>query len=45
MDIAGKYRVMNIPTFIFFKKGQVVETHVGGMSANDLEAKILSHLE
>ena len=45
MDIAARYHVMNIPTFIFFDKGQVVETYVGGMSANDLEAKILSHLE
>ena len=44
MEVAQKYHVMNIPTFIFFDKGQVVETHVGGMSAGDLEAKILSHL-
>lgn len=44
MDIAQKYRVMNIPTFIFFKNGEAVETHIGGMSANDLEAKIQSHL-
>jgi len=44
MEVAQKYHVMNIPTFIFFDKGQVVETYVGGMSAGDLEAKILSHL-
>ena len=44
MDIAQKYRVMNIPTFIFFKNGEAVETHVGGMSASDLEAKIQQHL-
>ena len=44
MDIAQKYRVMNIPTFIFFKNGEVVETHVGGMNASELEAKIQQHL-
>lgn len=44
MDIAQKYRVMNIPTFIFFKNGEAVETHLGGMSAADLEAKIQQHL-
>lgn len=44
MDIAQKYRVMNIPTFIFFENGAVVETHIGGMSAADLEAKIQQHL-
>lgn len=44
MDIAQKYRVMNIPTFIFFKNGEAVETHIGGMSAGDLEAKIQQHL-
>ena len=44
MAISEKYQVMNIPTFIFFDKGEVVEKYVGGMSAADLEAKILSHL-
>lgn len=44
MDIAQKYRVMNIPTFIFFKNGKAVETHVGGMSAAELEAKIQQYI-
>ncbi len=44
MDVAQKYGVMNIPTFIFFKNGEVVEKHVGGMSASDLETMIQSHL-
>lgn len=38
--IAQKYRVASIPTFIFFKGGQAVATHVGAMSAGDLETKI-----
>lgn len=44
MEIAQKYHVEHVPTFLFFDKGQVVETHVGGMSANDLDAKIQAHL-
>ncbi len=40
LDIAQKYRVMSIPTFIFFKDGQAVETAVGGMSKAELENKI-----
>lgn len=40
MEISQKYNVRNIPTFIFFKEGQPVNTHVGGMSAADLEKLI-----
>lgn len=40
LDIAQKYRVMSIPTFIFFKGGEAVDTIVGGMSKNELENKI-----
>lgn len=40
MDIAQKYRVMSIPTFMIFKNGQAVETAVGGMPKNELENKI-----
>lgn len=40
MEIAQKYHVMNIPTFIFFKNGEPAVTYVGGMTAADLEAKI-----
>lgn len=40
MDIAQKYKVMSIPTFIIFKNGEAVETKVGSMSKNELEEKI-----
>ncbi len=40
VEIAQKYRVMSIPTFVFFKQGEVVATAVGGMSKNDLAQKI-----
>lgn len=42
MDIAQKYHVMSIPTFMIFKKGQAVETMVGGMPKTELEAKLQS---
>ena len=44
MEIAQKYRVASIPTFIFFKNGEAIATFVGGMSASELEAKIQQFL-
>lgn len=43
-EIAQKYRVASIPTFVFFKNGEVTATFVGGMSANELETKIQQNL-
>lgn len=40
MDIAQKYRVMSIPTFIIFKDGQPIETNVGAMSRDELDSKL-----
>ena len=37
---AREFRVMSIPTFIFFKDGKAVETLIGAVSKNELEAKI-----
>ena len=37
MDIAEKYRVMNIPTFLIFKDGQEKERIVGAVSKNELK--------
>ena len=45
LDIAQRYRVMSIPTFIFFHKGQVEDTVIGGMSKSQLEAKIKEFIE
>ena len=39
-DTASKYHVMSIPTLIFFKKGQLVEQTVGGVSGKTLRSKI-----
>ena len=45
MEIAQKYRVMHIPTFILFKDGQAVDTHVGSLSKAELESKLQAAAE
>ena len=40
MDIAEKYRVMNIPTFLIFKDGQEKERIGGAGSKNELKNKL-----
>ena len=44
MEISDRYQVRNIPTFIFFQNGQPVDTHIGGMSAAELEEKIKAYI-
>ncbi len=41
---AQKYKVMSIPTILLIKNGQVVETVVGAVPKQQLEAKIQSVL-
>lgn len=41
---AQKYRVMSIPTLLIIKNGQVVDTVVGAVPKQQLEAKINSVL-
>lgn len=41
---AQKYKVMSIPTILLIKDGQVVETLVGAVPKQQLEAKIKSVL-
>lgn len=40
IEIAQKYKVMSVPTFIIFKKGEPVETMMGSMPKTELEEKI-----
>ena len=39
-EIAMRYRIMNIPTLLFFKNGQQVDKTVGAMPKNVLVDKI-----
>lgn len=43
-EIAQRYNILSIPTFIVFKGGQVVEQFSGSMSKEQLRAKIEKHL-
>jgi thioredoxin 1 len=37
---AAKYRIMSIPTLMFFKSGQVADTVIGAVSERALQPKI-----
>lgn len=39
-DIAGKYQVMSIPTLLFFRNGQLVDTVVGAVSKSEIERRL-----
>lgn len=41
-EYAGKYGVRSIPTILFFKEGDLKETHIGMMDAITLKNKIAS---
>lgn len=43
-DIAQKFNILSIPTFIIFKAGQVVEQFSGSMTKDQLRAKIEQHI-
>ncbi|OUQ57933.1 thioredoxin [Tyzzerella sp. An114] len=39
-ELAQQYKVMAVPTIMFFKNGQVVDTTVGAVPKSELIAKI-----
>ena len=43
-EIAAQYRIMSIPTLIFFKNGKMVDKTVGAMPKNALVEKIKANL-
>jgi thioredoxin 1 len=43
-DIAQKFNILSIPTFIIFKGGQVVEQFSGSMSKEQLKDKVQKHV-
>jgi len=38
--LVNEFKIMSIPTFIFFKEGKAVETAIGAISKSELEEKI-----
>lgn len=43
-EIAAKYQILSIPTLLFFKNGEIVESVVGLRSEQELEDKIKYYL-
>ena len=43
-DVTAQYRIMSIPTLLFFKNGQVVDKTVGAMPKATLVEKIKANL-
>ncbi len=43
-DLASRYKIMGIPTLVFFKDGKVVEQVVGAVPKGQLKAKLDSLL-
>ena len=39
-ELSGRFKIMSIPTFLFFKNGELVETAIGAIPKNELEEKI-----
>ena len=39
-ELAGRFGIMSIPSFLFIKDGKVVNSSVGGMSPDMLSSKI-----
>lgn len=44
MEIAQKYGIMTIPTFMIFKNGEVMESSVGSMDQEVLEEKLKKYM-
>ena len=43
-EIAARFHIMSIPTLLFFKGGQVVDTAIGALAKNELKALIDKNL-
>ncbi|PJA45945.1 thioredoxin [Candidatus Uhrbacteria bacterium CG_4_9_14_3_um_filter_50_9] len=43
-EIAQRYNILSIPTFIIFKGGQVVEQFSGAMNKEQLRERVQKHL-
>jgi thioredoxin 1 len=41
-DVAAKFKVRGVPTFVLFQKGEILWRQSGGMDINTLHNKIIS---
>ena len=39
-EIAGQYRIMSIPTLMFFKDGKAIDTIIGAVPEETLQSKM-----
>jgi len=44
-ELAGKFKVMSIPTLIVFKNGKEVERMIGSQQADIIEEKLKKHMK
>jgi len=42
--LAGEFGIASIPTFLFFKNGKQVFTHLGAIEEEELESMVKQHL-
>lgn len=40
IEIAQRYRVMSVPSFVFFRNGEVVDTVVGAVKEEELTGRL-----
>jgi thioredoxin 1 len=41
IDVADKFKVRGVPTFVLFKNGEILWRQSGGMDLNTLKRKVL----
>lgn len=42
-DVAEKFKVRGVPTFVFFKKGEIIWRQSGGMTLQTLKEKVTNY--
>lgn len=42
-EVAEKFKIRGVPTFVFFKKGEILWRQSGGMTINTLKDKVTNY--